>query len=129
MRTRDRRGDDEVSIDIASLGGEFIGLGHGQDEVRRAQLPIRVPLRRRRQIGGCALDRAFRRPLPEETDLIDAQAAFPGEFAKAMLRQPGRHITAGGYLGDMGCALLRILITEQAEWSGLARPMTAGAVL
>jgi hypothetical protein len=61
---------DEVAIDIGAFGGNVEGLGHGDDDVRRSELPAVVEFWGGGQIASVAFQRALLDPAGDEPDFV-----------------------------------------------------------
>src|SRR5258706_5156823 len=117
----------KITINVLPLRGQRVGFGHRDHEVRSAKLPAIAPFRLRWQIFGGSVDRAFRGPLLDETDLIDRQSPFAQKITG--LRQPGWHITALRYFGHLLGVLFRVRLMDNGKWTGLAGAMAGRAII
>ena len=78
-----RHGQDEVAIDIAAVGGQGKGLGHGDDRIGRAELPAVGERRDGRREGGISLGCALVMPALKEGDFSGCQPALADKRAMA----------------------------------------------
>jgi len=119
--------NDEIAINVAAFGAEMKGLGHGDDEIGRAELPAGGKLRIRRRQLRVAFGRAVGDPLANEREFAIGEATFVGEFAITMFREPGRHGATLDDFEDLFGAFANVLERQQIEGSGFAFVMTSGA--
>ena len=109
--------------------GKVARLGHGNHQVRLSQLPIIAPFWHRWEVPRIAFDAAFRHPLLEQSDLCLGKQPRRRKVSIARRGRPRRHIVPRRDLGDLCEVFLHVLVVEQGEGSGLARPVAAGTVL
>src|SRR5579863_4547256 len=106
------RGENEVPIQIGSRSGKREGFRRFENQIRRAKLPTLSKARRTRSVGGNAFGRSRRGPGGECANLFIGKAKLVLKIAVAWLREPGRHETPRGYIGDLASTLLDVFVAE-----------------
>src|SRR5690348_2699990 len=97
MGASKRNLEDEVVVNVHSLGGHHIAGRGLQDEIGLAALPARSQLRRWRRLGETARWRSLVGPAGEDSDLFLGKAKLAGEGHRRWIRQPrGHDAVAGG---------------------------------
>ncbi len=119
---------DEVAEEVLAVGGNVEGLGRGEDEVGRPELPLGVVLGRGRRFGGDAFGHAGVDPALDAGEILIGEAAGIGEFAVAGLGQPGRHKAGLRDGEDLGGPAARVVVGKQAERARAAGMMAGDAV-
>ncbi len=124
---RDR--DYEAAIEIASVRGDWEGLGNLEHQVGRTELPPFGEFRRRRQVLRVTLRRPGLGPVGDPADLLLRQPTLVVERAKIRLGLPRGHPPASRHLGQETRSLRRIAVCQERERPDLARPMAARTLL
>src|SRR5262249_12539173 len=83
---------DEISENIASISRQMKWQGHGNNQIRLAQLPLFVELRRHWAMRSITFGRSLLNPVLDEVQLRISQAAFSDEIAVTLFRKRGRHV-------------------------------------
>jgi hypothetical protein len=116
-----------MPVHIVAAGSKVVRPLHGQHEIRLAETPAGLELRRSRQCGRVALERALAHPLLHERDLIAREPARADELTGTGLGLPRRHVSPRDRVCDQLRTALCICICEEAE-RGAVRPVARRAV-
>ena len=126
---RQRQRNDEIMINVLTVGRESVGFRNCHHEVGGTQFPSIIPLVIRRKLHRPAFLKPFAHPLLNQSDLIHRQPTLILKVPKSGFRRPRRHISS---LHDVhnGLRLFPdIGIGHEIEWSRLILAMASGAVL
>ena len=121
--------EDEVAEEVGAGGGDLHGGVDGEDEVRRADLPVGGVDGRGGSFGGVAFGHPGGGPLADQVNVVFGEATGIGEVSEAGFGEPGRHVAAGGDLLHEGSPALGVGVGEEREGPGAAGVMACGAVL
>ncbi len=108
----ERHRDDEVAIDVRTVGRDGVRLRHFDHEVRLAQLPAGRPIGKWRQIGRIALGRAGSHPLLNQSNLLIGQPPLALQIAEACIGKPGGHQSLLGDLRNLLGTFLDVMVVQ-----------------
>ena len=126
---RDRHRNDEMAIDVVAAGAKRVGSGHGDDDVRRAEVPGAGRDGSGRHGAGVAFRHAAGDPPLNQRDLLVAQSLASPRTGRNLVPASRAACIGSWSRRDLLGVGAGVRIAQQTERRRSARPMARRAML